>query len=221
MTLRISNSEIAERAGFGLNFFTTVVRDQRRPKLSNFLRSLDVFIGIANERLFDVDRAEHGPDGGIQRSTTRIEQDYEGLLLLSITLGSMAREEIAQLANERPNSPEALREAEKRRELLEIFADGFDRIAQALTALKDNPKEPLLSAEAGRVVDAVGAQINAWWVQNGSEAVDWAIRLPAFMGGVAALSWAGANMMVATTAVAAMVGGEKVLEAIKRVRKKT
>src|SRR5690242_28860 len=50
LTLRIANSEIAERAGLGLNFFSTVVPNQRRPKISNFLRSLDTFIEIADER---------------------------------------------------------------------------------------------------------------------------------------------------------------------------
>jgi hypothetical protein len=41
------------------------------------------------------------------------------------------------------------------------------------------------------------------------------MRIPVFVGGVAALGWAGANMLVGTAAVAALVGGPKVLEAIK------
>jgi hypothetical protein len=56
--------------------------------------------------------------------------------------------------------------------------------------------------------------------KNGAEAIDWTIRLPTFVGGVAALGWAGANMTVGTTAIAALIGGAKVLKAIKNRTKK-
>jgi hypothetical protein len=41
-------------------------------------------------------------------------------------------------------------------------------------------------------------------------------RVPALTAGVAALGWAGANMTVGTTAVAALVGGSRVFQAISK-----
>ena len=40
--------------------------------------------------------------------------------------------------------------------------------------------------------------------------------MPVITAGVAALGWAGANMTVGTTIVAALVGGKKVMKAIRK-----
>jgi hypothetical protein len=45
------------------------------------------------------------------------------------------------------------------------------------------------------------------------------MRIPAFAAGVAALGLAGANMTIATSAVAAIVGGTKVIRAMKGRKK--
>lgn len=46
--------------------------------------------------------------------------------------------------------------------------------------------------------------------------IDISLRVPAFAAGVAALGWAGANMTVATSAVAATVSGRKLIPSIGR-----
>jgi hypothetical protein len=55
-----------------------------------------------------------------------------------------------------------------------------------------------------------------WWKKNEQEAIDWAFRISVLTAGVAALGWAGANMLVGTTAAAALVGGKKALKAINK-----
>ena len=213
LVLHISNSELAERVGLGANFFATVVRDKRRPKLENFLRALTAMMDVANERLFEVENTPGTT--ALPTSVARLQQDHAELRLLTLSLSQMAIDEITRLDAERPNDVEAIARNTKQRELLEIFAKGFDRIAEALAELAPSPSEPILLGKTNEIVKSVGIKVNAWWTQNGTEAVDWTMRLPVFVGGVAALGWAGANMVVGTTAVAAMVGGAKVLEVIR------
>ena len=216
--LQVSNSELAERAGLGAGFFATVVRDKRTPKLDNFLRALTAMIEVANERLHEVES-----DNSIFSSSkvpARLQSDHAELRSLALSLSRMASEEILKLDAERPNDFDAIAINRRQRELLEIFANGFDRIAQALAALAPAPDEPILLGKANEIVKDVGARVDAWWAQNGSEAVDWTVRIPVFVGGVAALGWAGANMTVGTTAVAALVGGAKVFDVIKSMGRK-
>jgi transcriptional regulator with XRE-family HTH domain len=222
LALDISNPELAERAGLGSSFFSTVARDKRRPKLANFLRALTAMIEVADERLFDIDNLPAVSDGSVSGtavSASRIKQDHAELLPLASSLAQLARDEIEKLNSEPPNDPDTIEKYKKRRELLEIFANGFEDIANALAAFSASPYEPVLLGKANAVVAGVGNDVTAWWTGNGAEVIDWAIRLPAFVGGVAALGWAGANMAVATTAVAALVGGKKVIDAMKDHKK--
>jgi hypothetical protein len=206
-----SNAELGARAGLGNGFFSSVARDHRRPKLTNFLKALTAIIDVADERLRNVPRAGVSGD----RLMRGIDEKGVELWLLATSLGQLARNEIARLDSERPNDISTLAENKKQRDLLLVFANGFERIVAALTALAENPREPLLLGKAREIVDSVGNQINRWWTENGAEAIDWGIRLPVVGAGVAALNWAGADMSVATMAVAAMVGGTKVVGAFK------
>lgn len=215
-TLEMANSSLSERAGLGSGFFASVARDGRNPKLQNFLRALTSIIETSNERLGHVDTAALST---VAVGNSRVEKDRVHLLSLSQSLGALAREEIARLGAELPNDPDTIARHKKQRELMEIFADGFEQIAEALTALGTNANEPALLGRAGRVVRSVGENVTTWWKENGAEAMDWVIRVPVFVGGVALLGWAGADMTVGTTAIAALVGGKKVLDTIKADKK--
>ena len=130
----------------------------------------------------------------------------------------MARAEIARLDSdsEGRNDPDTIAANGKQRELLQIFAEGFEQLAGALAAFAQNRNEPLLLGKAAAVVNDVGKKVSAWWDENGAEAVGWGIRLPVFAAGVVLLGWAGANMTVATTAVGALVGGKPVIDAMRK-----
>jgi hypothetical protein len=220
LVLRASNPELGARAGLGDNFFSSVARDRRRPKLTNFLKALTAIIEVADERLFDIDNVHRASSVGASPdhtlSNVRIEEDLAELLLLASSLARVARTELEKLDSERPNDPVTVAENKKQRELLLLFADGFEQIAVALAALERSPSEPLLLGKASDVVNSVGGQINGWWRKHGSEAIDWGMRVPVFAAGVAMLGWAGADMTVATSAVAALVGGTKVINALRR-----
>jgi hypothetical protein len=215
-TLEMPNSMLSERAGLGGGFFATVARDGRSPKLHNFLRALTSIIEISNERLVHVDARATSSKVVI---SSRIEEDRVQLLSLAQSLVILAHEELARLDANLPNDPERVEKYKKQRELMQIFADGFEQITKALTLLETRPHEPMLLGRAGRVVRSVGEKITSWCRENGTEAMDWAVRVPVFAGGVAMLGWAGADMTVGTTAMAALVGGQRVLNAIQNRKK--
>ncbi len=208
--LTASNSELAERAGLGKDFFSTVARNQRRPKLPNFLRAVTAIVDTATEHLQDIESNGSRTDEPIG------ELAPSKLVLLANSLALLARNEIKRLDAERPNDPARLAEYETQRDLLTIFADGFEQISASLTIALNKPEEPLLLGRAKEIADEIGKKVDAWWKKNGDEAVDWCLRIPAMGAGVAGLEVAGANMIVATSAVAAIIGGEKVVKAIKK-----
>jgi hypothetical protein len=120
-----------------------------------------------------------------------IERERSQLLLMAASLARMARNEIEGLDGERPNDPSSISRIRKQLEILEIFANGFEQIADALGALDANPTEPFLLGKASKIVSDVGNQINNWWKTNGPEAVDWGMRIPFFVAGVSMLGWVG------------------------------
>ena len=152
--------------------------------------------------------------------TSRIQSDYTNLLFLAISLEKMARDEIARISNERPNDLYTIKSNKKQSDLLSILADGFAKLAAALVEYSRQP-QPFFAGKAKEVVDEVAAQFNAWWKANGAQVIDWSIRLPVIIASTGLLGWAGANMTVATTSVSALVGGPKVINAIKVAKKRT
>jgi hypothetical protein len=151
--------------------------------------------------------------------TSRIQSDYTNLLSLAISLEKMARDEIDRLCGERPNDPRTIENNNKQRDLLLILADGFSRLAAALMEYSERP-QPLLAGKAKEIADDIGAQFEVWWKKNAGEAIDWAFRIPTLVASIAALGWTGANMTFGTVAVSALVGGPKVITAMKAARKR-
>jgi hypothetical protein len=136
--LHASKTELAERAGLGDSFFSTLLRDKRYPKLANFLRALTAMIEVADERLYDIDRdpTASGALPTLAKISQRIRQDRPDLLILALSLSQMALDEIEKLDAHRPNDPDRIASFERQRELLQLFADGFARIARALSSLE-------------------------------------------------------------------------------------
>ena len=218
--LRVSSAELGERSQLGEGFFP-ILRTEK-PKLENILRALTAIIKLADERLYDIDRDRIalGTISSATKIERRIQQDHADLLRLARSLSQLALDEIEVLDAERPNDPDRIAAYKRHRELLQIFANAFARIERALSVLGADSAEPAPSAKAAKVVESVGKAITKWWVKNEQEAIDWTVRIPVFAAGVAALGWAGANMTVGTTAMAAMVGGKTVIKAIgKRASK--
>jgi hypothetical protein len=212
-TLRASNPELGARAGLGRGFFTTVVRDRRRPKLESFLSALTAIIEVANERLHDVDHPTAGAEADAGRELPpQILQTF----ILANYLANVAKDEIAALDAELPNDIDAAERNKKLREILTLFADGLERIASALQDAISKPRERRLLLRAKEAVEELGRDVSNWIAKNKADVVDCGMRLQLIAAGVALLGTAGAEMTVATTAVAAMVGGPRVIEAFKR-----
>jgi hypothetical protein len=178
--------------------------------LPNFLRALTSIIDTATEHLSDIENR------GSRLSAPLGDQTRPELVLLARSLARLALDEIERLDAERPNDPARLAEHKEQRDLLAIFADGFERIAISLNNAIEKPEESLLLGRAKEIAEELGKKVDVWWKKNGDEAMDWCLRIPAMGAGVAGLEIAGANMVIATSAVAAVIGGEKVIKAIKR-----
>jgi hypothetical protein len=150
-----------------------------------------------------------------------IKNSHNELLALAVSLEHLAREGIKklQLDNDSRNDPTTIEHNNKQIELLTILADGFAQIAAALNGVAKNPDEPVFLGRAAVIVNAVGEQFQNWLLENAAEAADWGIRLPVMIASIATFGWAGANMTIATTAVTALVGGQKVINALKRPKK--
>jgi hypothetical protein len=218
--LKASNPQLGARVGLGESFFSSVARERRRPKLTSFLRALESIIETADERLADVGPGFLGAGGGDAAPDLRLARDREELFVLASCLAQTARSELERIDDERPNDPDAIERNQNLRNVLLLLANGFEQIAEALAALSRNPQQTVLLERATEVVRGVGKQVSRWWDENGLEVIDWSVRLPVLAGGVAMLNLAGAQMTVGTTAVAALVGGEKVLKVIARSRGK-
>jgi hypothetical protein len=214
--LGVANSHLGETGGLTPQFFASMARERRRPKLYNFLRALTAIVDTANERLTEVDSGTAATFSKAERS----QQDFNQIRQLATSLAKMAHAEIDQLDRERPNDPSSITKLKKQRDLLKIFAVGFARIASELAELDQTPIGKGVLNKATKAAAAVGKRVETWWEENGNEAVDWGVRLNFFTAGVAALGWAGASMPIATAAVAAIVGGGKVVDAIRDRDKK-
>lgn len=77
-----------------------------------------------------------------------------------------------------------------------------------------------MAGKAEKIADEVGAQLKAWWEANAADARDLCIRLPIFTASIGALGLAGADMYFATPMVGVLVGGQKMITAIKVVKKR-
>jgi len=167
-----------------------------------------------------IDPVTRSAVGTTRRSGSRIETDYANLLPLAISLEKMARDEIARLSNERPNDPYTIESNRKQVDLLTILADGFEKIAAALVEYAREPR-PFFAGKAQDIVDWVGAQIKAWWDANPVEGRDFCVRLPTFLASIGAVGLLGGHMTDVTTAVlGALIGGPRVITAIKAVNKR-
>ena len=73
--------------------------------------------------------------------------------------------------------------------------------------------------KAKKAISNLARGLDSWWNKNQDDAVDWIVRIPVLTAGVGALNLVGANMTVATSAVAALVGGSKVIDVIRKRKK--
>jgi hypothetical protein len=153
-----------------------------------------------------------------QSSHFRIETDYPNLLLLAVSLEKLARDEIDRLSEQLPNDPHTIESNKKQCDLLSILADGFAKISEALVEYSKQP-QPLLAGKAREIVDEVAAQLKAWWKKNACEATDWFVRIPILTIGITALRMAGADTSYATAILGALVGGPKVITAIRGAKR--
>ncbi|MBY5408397.1 hypothetical protein HFO98_07885 [Rhizobium leguminosarum] len=211
VVLMVSNIELAEHAGVGRGYIGDVVNKGGRPKLTNFLSCLSAVIAVADQRLgrirTTVDASAANGSSAPQRAPLESRHD---LFLLATSLSQIAAQEISRLDGERPNDPVTIQRNATYRELLVLLMEGFDRIAAALSAMEGAEPESRPVRQTVSLINAFAGDIERWWQVNGTEFVDWTIRLPVFAAGVAALNLAGANMHIGTAAVATLVGGEKV-----------
>jgi hypothetical protein len=159
------------------------------------------------------------PQPVVLAALSRIQSDYSNLLSVARSLEKLARDEIERLSGERPNDPKAIEDNHRQRDLLSILADGFSRLAAALMEYAGD-RQPLLAGQAKKIADELGAQIEIWWKKNAGEAIRWGAGISTLVAGVALLGWVGVDTTVGTTAVTAIITGQKAVGTTIRAVKK-
>lgn len=220
--LQVTNQLLAERAGLGTAFFRTAVSDQRRPKLKNMLSALTAVIKIAAEREGLQERIVR--DRFFYPGATELQdQSLQSVAIMAWGLAHIAREEIAGLDAERPNEPLAVAKNQRLRELLVVFAEGFAKIHAVLNALDVQGPASSPSALSTRVRSAavkVGKKIDAWFDKHGGSVIGSTAQIGLFVAGVSLAKLGGAQMTIATTAIAAIAGGPTVADVLRGRKRK-
>lgn len=155
-------------------------------------------------------------EAGSPAQVGRIGQNPGEILALAISLEGLARHRIDVLRG--ANDPEAIERNKDELDLLEKLAAKLAEIAAALQDYGNNP-QPLFLGRAATVVNGLADLLRGWLEGHKAEAADWLVRLPTIALATTMCSLAGANMLVATTTIAGLVGGEKALRALQGLRR--
>jgi len=150
-----------------------------------------------------------------------IKDNHHNLFLLALAFEYQAREGIRKLHldNKGRNDPTTIERNNEQIELLTILADGFAQIAAALKDVAENPDQSVLLGKPREIARAISERLQAWWQNKGVEAIDTSGRISLFIAGVAVLGGLGADTTAGMASLAAIVGGPKVAEALRRPQK--
>lgn len=142
-TLKFATTELSERAGLGSDFFTSAVRDRRKPRLHNMLSALSSVIDAAQERLGDTsDSSEvnwsQNPLVHDEELLARLEDDLRKLILFVRAGNSLDDDQVLSEL--------------RRRQIINL-------LETTLNVLKSPLIEKSLLRETGTALETVGAQL--------------------------------------------------------------
>jgi hypothetical protein len=117
----------------------------------------------------------------------------------------------------KPNDEDKLSDWQDQHDLLAQVASRLGDIADVIDG--SDPTEPRAEAVEGALA-GLAQEFENWFVENKPEVVDWVIRLPTSAGMIGLMGLVGANMFIATTAVLAYVGSDKMVRLYKQMASK-
>ncbi|WP_133123440.1 hypothetical protein [Methylobacterium frigidaeris] len=131
----------------------------------------------------------------------------------------MAKLEIKNLNSELPNSPEAIEERDSKVDLMNVFIDGFSKIASDIENINKNAN----TSEAVESVVVFSNALSKWWSEKNQIIIDIATGMPILAGATVVLKYCDIdlmvqNLVVATTA-AAWYGKNTVETAVKAAKR--
>lgn len=141
-----------------------------------------------------------------------ISDNFVDISLQSYTMLHLIQTERERLEAYLPNHPTEQNRKEAQLELLDRLEEGLSKLSSSMSS--DDPEKNIID-DAADDVEGLAESINEWWKDNSADAIDLAVRIPVAVGSIALLSQAGAEMTTATAGIFAMVGGQRVIDALK------
>ena len=170
--------------------------------------SIEEFEWFASSSLPAAEAAEASP----RRAASRMVANAEVIQVLGIGLLSLIEERIAALNAERPNSDGAREELRIRIAEYEKLKSEVEIVARAATDLKAGKiKEP----DAAKISQAFSEGLEKWWKKKHAMVLDVGV----FTMALSICSLAGSGGWLTATALAGLVGGKKLTDALKGTKK--
>lgn len=133
-------------------------------------------------------------------------------------LESQLSNAIDELNSEKPNDSSNLEKWEEKHELLKNLHDGIQEIKTSILKIQTPEDVEIESKEVQNLLEELLEEFELWIREHKPELVDWVSRLSLSSAFIGLMGLCGAYMPLATAAVLAVVGGEKVVKAIKNIQ---
>lgn len=186
-------------------------------------QAMDVAAGSPSLQLITIEELEEEFSYGRPRQAPEartvigkaILSNQAQIALTSAALVALVDERIAAIRNERPNSPEAIEENERRIEDYERLKRDVTAVAEAAAKFKEGV---VSEREAVKSLKSLLEGIQGWWKRSHEKICDRAFDMGLFATAVSICSMAGAGGKVAVAVSAALVGGKQLGTALKGLK---
>lgn len=220
VSLSITKSELSLRAGKSPGYVAQILTGRTLPRLQSMLSVLAAIADVALDQLSAMGPLVLGMPAGGAPGAFRTTDELLEATQLSAMLAELARREIEALRSKIPNDPLAVPQHTNFIEMLQKFADGFDKIHRALTSSSNGADRLAKQRQATSVAQTLSQDVTNWLKKHGEELIGSTVRLSLMAAGVAALNICGANMKIATGLVGAAVLAPSAATAAKKVLSK-
>lgn len=181
-------------------------------KVESFYKNIDIRESIEDTQ---ADRERFAKRYKIKQ---KIVSDPISLILICSSLIELLKNEKNKLEEYLPNSSDEIARKAAQIDLLsrlldgiEVLLDGISKLSAGIEFVSDTDMENTVDN-----VENIADDYSNWYKEHKSEAIDLSLRLPVVIASIGLLNQLGAEMTVATTAIFALVGGDKIREIVSK-----
>jgi len=202
--LNITKKELTQRSGLSIGYWRTTRQVYFRPRLSNYMKLLNVFSEICDEHL----NKYKNNNNEYFNNYTKNRAIYIASQSLLISYQEARRE----FENKKPNEEADLNDFFEFMNLIDAL---IRALSDLISFLENNPKEIILENKT-KFWFKTQNKIESWFDKNSEHAIDCLVKLPILSAGIGLLNICGAHMPTATAAAAALVVGPKIMASVKK-----